>query len=63
MRQRVRCAECGEVFPVEEVKDVEVTCPHCAHEGRPAGVLRAPDFPSLDTFARSVQRSLELEEE
>ena len=63
MRQQVRCAACGEVFPVEEVKDEAVVCPHCHHEGRPAGVLRAPNFPSLETFKRSVKRSLELEEE
>lgn len=62
-RQQVRCAQCGEVFPAEEVKDEALTCPHCAHTGRPAGVMRTPDFPSLETFTRSVKRSLELEEE
>ena len=50
------------MFPVEEVKDGEVTCPHCSYNGKPAGVMRTPDFPSLETFKRSVKRSLELEE-
>ena len=63
MRPQVRCAQCGQVFLVEEVADKVVTCPHCDYKGKPAGVMRTPDFPSLETFKRSIKRSLELEEE
>ena len=54
--------KCAQAFSVEEVKDEVVTCPHCAHVGKPAGVMR-PNFPSLETFAKSVKRSLEQNEE
>jgi DNA-directed RNA polymerase subunit RPC12/RpoP len=59
----VLCAKCQHVFPADATLDDVVMCPKCSHEGKPARIMKATGFPSLETFTKNWQRAKEESEE
>ncbi|MGL4610344.1 MAG: hypothetical protein ACRCYY_11825 [Trueperaceae bacterium] len=58
----VMCAKCQHVFPSEASLEQNTTCPNCAHEGKPARIMKPTGFPSLDVFTKNWQRSKKIVE-
>ena len=54
MTSQVMCAKCQHVFASDAA---EVTCPECAYQGKPAGVMKVTGVPSLETFKRNYGKA------
>lgn len=54
MTPQVMCAKCQHIFTSDAV---EVLCPKCGYQDKPAGVMKVTGVPDLEVFKRNYGKA------